>query len=532
MGDLETVRRLVRAASAALEAQRRRIDDLNVYPVPDGDTGTNLALTVRAVRDALAESRAVDRLAVGREVARAALLGARGNSGVILSQMVRGAAEALADGREVDAGAVARALRGASDAAYRAVRNPVEGTMLTVVRELADEAERLASRRPTPAELLHALVDAGEVALARTREQLQQLREAGVVDAGGAGVLELVRGLAAAVSGEGLPDLRAAPTVELDAGALHSEPSRYRYCTTFVVEGPSLDAGAIERALEPLGDSLLVVGDASALKVHVHTDEPGSALAVGTARGEIGHVEINNMQRQTAARTERLEERLSSDAPRGTTAAVVVYSGAGNRTLFADLGAAGLVDGGPTMNPSAEAILDAIERAGAAEAVVLPNHPNVVMAAEQAAANASRATHVIPVDSIPAGLAAMVAFDGALPAADNAEAMAAAADAVTAGAVAVASRDATLDGVTVRSGEYLGLVGRSPVTAGAEFDTVARAVVGRLLAEPRDLLTVLRGADAPDVDALVAELAREHPALEVEVHDGGQPHYALLLSAE
>lgn len=535
MGELETVRRLVRAASAAIDAQRRRIDDLNVYPVPDGDTGTNLSLTVRAVRDALTHSRAADRLTVAREIARAALLGARGNSGVILSQMVRGAAEALAEAREIDAGAIARALRGASDAAYRAVRNPVEGTMLTVVRELAEEAERLALSRPPLKQFLRALVQSGDGAVARTREQLQQLREAGVVDAGGAGVLELVRGLTAAACGEALPDAEAPLERDVGVEALHAEPSRYRYCTVFVVEGESLDVEAIERELEPLGDSLLVVGDPSALKVHLHTDEPGGALAVGTARGEIGHVEINDMHRQTAERNERLEERLGgsngSPALVGSTAAVVVSTGDGNRRLFADLGAA-LVDGGPTMNPSAEAILDAIERAGAPEVVVLPNNPNVVMAAEQAAANASLPVYVVPTDSIPAGLAAMVAYDRSLPAAANADSMSAAAAAVAAGAVAVASRDAQLDGVAVRSGDYVGLVGRSPVGAGAEFDVVAHAVVARLLVEPRDVLTLLRGADGPDVEALVTELARSHPELEVEVHEGGQPHYALLLSAE
>ena len=536
MGDLETVRRLVRAASAAIEAQRRRIDDLNVYPVPDGDTGTNLALTVRAVRDALTHSRAADRLAVGKEIARAALLGARGNSGVILSQMVRGAAEALGDTREIDARAVARALRGASDAAYRAVRNPVEGTMLTVIRELAEEAERLAERRPPLAEFLRALVQTGDGAVARTREQLQQLREAGVVDAGGAGVVELMRGLTAAVRGEPIPEGPAASDGDVGLEALHAEPSRYRYCTTFVVEGESLDADTMERELEPLGDSLLVVGDPSAIKVHVHTDEPGRALAVGTVRGEIGHVEINNMQRQTAERNERLEERLggSNGTPmlQGTTAAVVVYTGEGNRRLFADLGAGALVDGGPTMNPSAEDILEAIDRAGAPEAVVLPNNDNVVMAAEQAAANASRPVRVVPTESIPAGLAAMVAFDGSLSADENADTMAAAAEEVAAGAVALASRDARLDGVSVRRGEYVGLVGRSPVDAGTEFNAVAHAVVSRLLAEPRDVLTLLRGADAPDVEALVTALAQSHPELEVEVHEGEQPHYALLLSAE
>ena len=532
MGDLETVRRLVRAVVAALEAQRRRIDDLNVFPVPDGDTGTNLTLTVRAVRDALAHSAAADRASTAAEVVRASLLGARGNSGVILSQMVRGAAEALAHAREIDAAAVARALRGASDAAYAAVRAPVEGTMLTVVRELAEEAERRTRERPPLGDLLHALVRAGEESVARTREQLVQLREAGVVDAGGAGLVELLRGLAAAVTGEALPAPEAAAPPDIGAKALHAEPSRYRYCTTFVVEGDGLDSAAIERSVEPLGDSLLVVGDAAALKVHVHTDEPGAALTVGTRHGAISHVEINDMQRQTAERTARLEATPAVGAPAATTAAVAVYSGQGNGRLLADAGAALLVDGGETMNPSAGALLEAIGRADAPEVVVLPNDPNVQMAAEHAAADAGRATVVVPTDSIPAGLAALVALDPALTAAENAELMADAAEGVAAGSVARASREASVNGVSVREGEWVGLLGKVAVDSGPVLEAVAQSVVRRLLEEPRDVLTLLRGADAPDTTGLVAELTRLHPELEIDVHDGDQAHHALLLAAE
>ena len=273
MSALDETLELSRFALAAIEQSRQRIDDLNVYPVPDGDTGTNLTLTARAVVEHLEGSSAADRAAVTHELTRAALMGARGNSGVIFSQIVRGAAEVLGNGEPADVLTCTRALRGASDAAYRAVRRPVEGTMLTVIREMAEEAE--ATEAATVTDLMHAVVRRGEDALARTPELLDVLREAGVVDAGGAGLLEIVRGITAGLAGEPLP--AALPRRELGFEAVHQELSRYRYCTVFVVEGEQLDADALEAELEQLGDSLLVVGDRSALKVHVHTDEPGSA---------------------------------------------------------------------------------------------------------------------------------------------------------------------------------------------------------------------------------------------------------------
>src|SRR6266540_434096 len=272
MSDLEQVLKLARAATTALERSRQRIDDLNVYPVPDGDTGTNMTMTAHAVVEALERSTATDRPALVKEVTRAALMGARGNSGVILSQIVRGAAEVLGEESRIDAPVVGRTFQGARDAAYRAVREPVEGTMLSVIRELAEETEALPIDADVPAFLA-----------------------------------ALVRGLAAVVAGEELPEAPA-EREELSSEAIHQELSRYRYCTTFVIEGDQLDADEIETELARLGDSLLVVGDAEALKVHVHTDEPGTALAVGTRVGVIERVEIANMHEQTVQREERLLE--------------------------------------------------------------------------------------------------------------------------------------------------------------------------------------------------------------------------------
>jgi fatty acid kinase len=522
VSELEIVRGLAHGALEALEQSRERIDDLNVYPVPDGDTGTNLTLTARGVVEALDASSATGRQSLAREATRAALMSARGNSGVILSQIVRGAADSLAESDDL-----ARAFRGASDEAYAAVRKPVEGTMLTVIRSLAEAAERAPAL--APAKLLALLVERGEEAVARTQEQLDVLREAGVVDAGGAGLVELVRGLAAAAAGEE-PISRIAPPPRLSLEAVHREPSRFRYCTTFVVEGEGLDATALEPELDRLGDSLLVVGDASALKVHVHTDDPGAALSLGTRAGTIEGVEIADMRRQTEEREERLLAALPGGA--SGSAVVAVAAGEGNRRLFEDLGAARIVEGGQTMNPSTAVLLEAIDSTAADEVVLLPNNANVVMAAEQAARVAGKPVQVVPTESIPAGLTALVAFLGERSADENAAAMHEALAGLVTGEIAVASRDASVDGVPVREGEFLALLDGKAVAAGAGFDDVARSLIERLLAEPRDVLTLLRGEGAPSLNGLLDELAEQHPELELDVHEGGQPHYPLLLSAE
>jgi hypothetical protein len=528
MSDVETLRLLASGALESLEQSRQRIDDLNVYPVPDGDTGTNLALTTRGIVEALEATAATDRPTLAREATRAALMSARGNSGVILSQIVRGAAEVLGAAETTDSATVARAFRGASDEAYRAVRKPVEGTMLTVIRELAAAAEEAAGSTVEPAEVLSILVERGEEAVARTPEQLAVLREAGVVDAGGAGLVELVRGLAAAASGrsQAAPPELQKPTLD----AVHLEPSRYRYCTTFVVEGEQLDAASLEAGVDALGDSLLVVGDSEALKIHIHTDDPGAALSLGTRAGTIEAVEIADMHRQTEQREERLLAALPGGASRSGVVAVV--AGDGNRRLFADLGAAKVIEGGQTMNPSTADLLEAVEALGADEAVLLPNNKNVVMAAEQAARVAGRPVHVVPTESIPAGLAALVAFHGERSAEDNAAVMLEALKQVATGEVTVASRDSSVDGLVVRTGDYLALLDGDAVAAGPSFDEVTHSLLERLLAEPRDVLTVLTGEGAPPVNGVLDELAQSHPELEFDVHEGGQPHYPLLLSVE
>jgi len=312
--------------------------------------------------------------------------------------------------------------------------------------------------------------------------------------------------------------------------AIHQELSRYRYCTVFVVEGDGLDGGALEAELERIGDSLLVVGDPSALKVHVHTDDPGAALSAGTMLGTIDRVEIANMHRQTVQR----EERLLEVVPRGEarSGVVAVAAGAGNRRLFESLGTAEVVEGGQSMNPATADLVAAIDAVAADEVIVLPNNPNVLLAAEQAVGLSARPARVVPVRTIQAGLAAMVSFDPSRTADENAAEMAEAVEAVATGEVTVASRDAELNGLAIRRGQFLGFADGEPVLAAESFDEVGRAVIERLLAEPRELLTLLTGADEPELDGLLAWLEEHHPGVELDLQQGGQPHYPLLLSAE
>ena len=507
---------LARAALAGIEASRSRIDDLNVYPVPDGDTGTNMAETVRAAVRTLEADETAD-------VARAVLMGARGNSGVILSQLVRGALEAIPRDH-VDTRALAASLRRASDTAYAAVRNPQEGTILTVARSLADRAETVAAGNAPLGDALVEILAAGEEALARTPEQLDILCEAGVVDAGGAGLVEILRGIAAHIRGEPLPESTEVGET-LPVEAVHRELSRYRYCTTFFVEGEGVEPDRIEADLAALGDSLLVVGGPGAVKAHVHTDEPGRALSVATALGVLAEIDIKNMHAQTEERTKRL-----SGEP-GRSAAVAVCAGAGNRRLLGSLGAA-CVDGGRFMNPSTAELLAAIEAVPEREVLLLPNNGNVLSAAEEAAKASAKEVRVIPTRTLQAGLGALVAFDPGRAAAANEVDMKRGASAVRSGAVARASRSVTIGGVEVEQGQFLGLVEGAPVTSGPVLEPVAREVVERLIGEASDVLTVLLGEGASSAEELVEAVREAHPELEVEVHEGGQAHYPLLFAVE
>jgi DAK2 domain fusion protein YloV len=536
-------RAVVEGALAQLEGRRQEVNDLNVFPVADGDTGDNMALTLHAVLDELDRLSAQGQLdEIGRDeivdsVARAALLGARGNSGVILSQLIRGAAEELISrpGELIDPVLIAAAMARAAERAYGSVRAPAEGTILTVMREMAARAasqiahmeqprltERVDDRRQAEilAEVIEAALDAGQESVRRGPELLEVLRTAGVVDAGGYGLTILFAGMVAALRGTPPPDLdHHAP-----ARITHPqhESSTYRYCTNFAVTGSDLDPVPWREPLERLGDSVLVVGDRSTLKIHLHTDEPELATALFGGAGEVSRLDVADMTEQIAERSGRLSASLDG------CGALAVVNGRGMHELFAGLGAA-VLDGGPTLNPSTYELLAGIHQVPAEEVVVLPNSPNVVMAAERAAELSDKAVTVVPTRSQQAGLAAAIALDTTRSAAENAAAMREALEHVRTGAVTEAARD-DAEGLPPRfhRGDAVGFVEERIVAWGEPAETLE--IVLSELGREAELLTLIEGDGAPLGDDAVTALAPDGVA--VEYSRGDQPAYWWLISAE
>lgn len=532
MIDLETVRRLARAALENVERHRRRINALNVYPVPDGDTGTNLSNTMQGIVAELDRSTARTAVQLAADVQRAATMEAKGNSGVILSTIVRGMARVLGEREHVDGDVLADAFRAGATSAYQAVKVPVEGTMLTVVREMAEEAELPAVRELPVSHGLARIVARGDEAVARTPELLDKLREAGVVDAGGAGLVELVRGVLHAVDGTPLPDVPDV-TEELTEESIHHDESLYRYCTVFLVEGDGIDLDALHASLAPLGDSLLVTGDASLAKVHVHTDEPEGALALGRAVGVVDaeRVEIGDMRSQAAERERWLAQlHAAAQAPPSEVALVAVAQGSGNRELLVSEGASIVIEGGQTMNPSVGQILEGVTAVNADRVIVLPNNPNVRLAAENAAAESTKDVRVIATGSLPEGIVAAFEFDPDRDVDANEQAMRGAIEALAVGEIARASRDSTLDGIAAAEGDYLAMLDGRAFAAGPQLQDVLDRLLDRFAADERSFVQVLLGEGAPPAAEL--EAAIEARGMDCDVKWGGQPHYPLLLSAE
>jgi DAK2 domain fusion protein YloV len=541
--NVSQARSLLAGGFKALEAHKQEINDLNVYPVPDGDTGTNLALTVRAIVEAVAalpDDLPLRDLCTA--ISQAALMGARGNSGVILSQIIRGAMEVLAESASVNSQAVVHALHGATDTAYRAVRRPVEGTILTVLREMA-EAAAVAPVGLDRKKLMEQVVATGWKSVEKTPSLLKVLAEAGVVDAGGYGLVVLVEGAANGSDGWETPIATRVSQVRPAMGALEGlaseeEQSEFTYCCSFLLSGERLDQAALEEEFGALGDSLLVVGGGQQFKVHVHSDDPGKVLASATAKGVLSEIEIDNMKEQTAARTKRLQEAAASvdvqPAEAVLTQVVAVVAGEGNKALFRSLGVEFLVDGGQSMNPSAEDLLRAVEAAKAPAVIILPNNGNVIMTAEQTLLLTQREVHVVPSRSIQAGLSAAVAYERRSTGVKNAKEMAEALERVVTGEVTRAVREAQVDGVKVKADDFIGLIDDRVVVSSSELGKVIDAVIARLLEGEREMLTALwgEGDSGAEAHALVERARERYPKVEVDLHDGGQPYYPVLLSAE
>jgi DAK2 domain fusion protein YloV len=547
-------RRIVESACEALEARREEINDLNVFPVADGDTGDNMARTLRAVLDALddmtADGRAIDEIGrneIVHAVARAALLGARGNSGVILSQIVRGLTEELASrpGQRIDPALLASALNRASDAAYESVREPQEGTMLTVIREIASRVSQMvahmddesfpldiddASQNTSLACLIDGAVTVGEKSVARSPDLLPLLKESGVVDSGGYGMVVIMSGILASLSGDAeAPGRVTRYLAPPHGGAIRHASSKFQYCTNFAVTGTELSADHFRPGLDRLGDSVLVVGDSTTLRIHVHTNDPQEAMALFEEFGQVVDVELEDMQAMTAARNERLGSENGvvtvADAPRGHCGIVAVVSADGIADLFRDLGAT-IVDGGETLNPSTEELLAAIEAAPEREVILLPNSSNVILAAERAVELATKEAAVVQTTSQQAGLAAAVALNPASSAELNASSMSGALAVVRTGGVAPAARD-DADG-RFGKGDAVGFIDESLVAWGTPDDTLK--TVFDQLGDGAELMTCIAGDQPPLTVDQVRGLAP--PQAELELLDGGQPNWWWLISAE
>jgi DAK2 domain fusion protein YloV len=578
--NLVRFRAAVAGALAHLESRRQEVNDLNVFPVADGDTGDNMALTLHAVLDELDtlqgtdEHRTIDE--IGREeivqsVARAALLGARGNSGVILSQLIRGAAEELVSrpGQLIDATLIGAALANAADRAYSSVREPAEGTILTVAREMAhrivtDVAHSPENPRLGPATepgtqdqaiaaALESAVHAGQDSVKRGPELLAALRDAGVVDAGGYGLTIMFAGVVAALRGEDPPQLDHYAPARITHP--HHSSSTYRFCTNFAVTGSGLSPSRFIGPLEELGDSVLVVGDASTLKIHLHSDEPERATALFADAGEVSRLDVADMRVQVAERQDRLAAEAAPDGapdgdrePRGDArgpaagssdppaaqqrcGAVAVVNGEGLREMFQELGVH-TIDGGPTLNPSTYDLLAGIHDVSAEEVVLLPNSANVIMAAEHAARLSDKQVLVAPTTSQQAGLAAAVALALDRSIEENGQALTAALARVRTGAVAPAARD-DAQGRFSR-GEAVGFVEDEVLAWGDPRETL-QAVLGALAhgeageADP-ELISVLAGEGAPlGLGALEGMI---NGGIELELRQGGQAAYWWLLVAE
>jgi len=537
---------MVGAALAWLREHQATINALNVFPVPDGDTGTNMTLTMTSAWNEIAE---LDEGHVGKlvgKVAHGALMGARGNSGVILSQIWRGIARGLEGKESFGVADLAIALRDAAETAYKGVVKPVEGTILTVIREVAEEAAVAAQETNELLTFLQRVLQRAMAAEARTPQLLPVLRQAGVVDSGGQGLVVILEGMLRQLLGLSLQLDAAAPVIpavstvaEMPTTDGLQFDSAYPYDVQFIIVGQDMDVAAIRQTIESMGDCPLVVGDAQTIKVHVHVPDPGVPISYGVTRGGLRDVVIEDMRAQYA---EFVAQRDGHAAAPGLVfgeeeraiGAVTVVAGAGLQQVFLSLGATAVVLGGQTMNPSTAQILQAVEQSHAEQVIILPNNKNILMAAQQAAAVSTKKAIVVPTRSIPQGVAALLVLDQQASLEDNLATMTQAFREVITGEVTWATRDVELNGIEVREGDAIGLLDGQLVVDTGTFDEAVRWLLAEAGLETRELVTLYygEGVDEEEAQHLHEELVEIYPDMEFEVVAGGQPHYPYIISIE
>lgn len=551
----ETFRRMLVTGANRLEENKHLVDEMNVFPVPDGDTGTNMSFTVTsALKEVLrTQSDAVNEVAAA--LSNGALRGARGNSGVIVSQLFRGMAKGLKEQKEIDSVALAMALNTGVEKAYKAVMKPKEGTILTVAREAATACTEASLEEDDLREVLRRTIEGGEAALARTPDMLPVLREAGVVDAGGKGLLLIYQGMLDALTSdsdecEPLLALTNAGNAAADKGrangpaqgAFATESIKFCYCTEFIAEkvkNAEAQEESLRQYLSSIGDSLVVVADDQLIKVHVHTNDPGLVLQKATALGELTSVKIENMKLQHQnILTEAAKEPVKKEPvkqPRKPVGFVAVSTGEGFKEIFESLGVDHVITGGQTMNPSTEDILEAAEAVNADVIYVLPNNKNIILAAQQAAKMIKdRQIFVIPSKSVPQGITAMVNYMPESEPAEAAQVMTESLATVSTGQVTYAVRDTHMGAFDIKANDILALLDGEICQVGQDLTETTTALLDKMTEKAADMISIYYGEDASEdeAQALAEHIRQEHPEAEVEVYNGGQPLYYYIISVE
>ena len=527
------VKAMFATATRWLEMNCEAINALNVFPVPDGDTGINMLFTMRAAMEEVEKGKGQDASSVAGALAWGALMGARGNSGVILSQILRGFSNGVEGESAIDGNSLARGLRQATTAAYKGVSKPVEGTILTVIKDASEAAHKASEESDDLEDVLAAAVEEARQSVERTPSLLPILREAGVVDAGGQGLLVILEGALKALRNEPL----VAPPQPQDTDAISRvsragvgvEEQVYGFCAQFLIQGEGLDPESVRQEIDQRGNSTVVVGAEDLIRVHTHTPQPDAVIAFAETLGTVTQVNVQDIDQQHSA---ILQKKSSEDV--GPIAMVVVASGQGITELFSSLGASVVVPGGQTMNPSTQDILTAIESTSAPAVIVLPNNKNIMPAAKQAAALSEKEVEVVPSITIPQGIASILAFNIESTVAENQEVMNEALSGVRTLELTRAVRRATVNGLRIRKGEAIGLLDGELLASASGPCEVIQALASRMASGGISLATVYWGADTDaDERNRLAESLKDHlPDVEVEMLDGGQPHYDFIISLE
>jgi len=538
--DGQLFKRALLGSLSWLAANHEEVNRLNVFPVPDGDTGTNMLLTLQSAVEDVKESNAAEVSKIAKLASHGSLMGARGNSGVILSQIFRGFARAVEGKSALTPAELAAAFEEAANAAYRAVNKPTEGTILTVAREAGRAAATAASTPDANVPRVIAAAAAGaRSAVLKTPSQLQILRDAGVVDAGGFGLQLILEGMLKSVE-ESEPALAAMaetkrPVSPASQVSLDLPEGGWGYCTEFLIEGNGLDTDLIRGQIESLGNSVLVVGEPELVKVHVHTDDPTGVINLAGGYGKILKLNVGDMstQHRRILESEGAAGRSRPPRPNGAGLAAVV-AGRGLVEIFRGLGVDAIIEGGQTMNPSTQDMLTAIESVPYDEVILLPNNGNVIPAAKQVVGLTKKKVHVVDTHSVPQGVSAVVAFRPERSGLENLKAMKAEAERVQTIEVTHAVRDTRSNGVKVKKGDVIGLINDRLEFAGDDYPDVVKRALGRLGPDSYELVTVYRGEQASDDELarLESEIRSNYPRLEVEVQQGGQQHYPFILSVE